>query len=96
MNVPYELITSLEHCREVAASLLDLKEVAVDVECLELCRLGKGCLIQVATGSGVKIFDITVIGPEGFQNGHLKELLEGPVCKVLCDGRADAYALGSS
>ncbi|CAK9030288.1 piRNA biogenesis protein EXD1 (Exonuclease 3'-5' domain-containing protein 1) (Exonuclease 3'-5' domain-like-containing protein 1) (Inactive exonuclease EXD1) (mExd1) [Durusdinium trenchii] len=93
MNVPYELINCVERCREVVVSLLRLREVAVDLEGLELCRSGKGCIIQVATPSSVMLFDITDMGPAAFTNGRLKELLEGPVCKVLCDGRGDSHAL---
>eukprot|EP00927_Polykrikos_kofoidii_P032417 TRINITY_DN27624_c0_g1_i1.p1 TRINITY_DN27624_c0_g1~~TRINITY_DN27624_c0_g1_i1.p1 ORF type:complete len:316 (+),score=40.50 TRINITY_DN27624_c0_g1_i1:141-1088(+) len=89
------LVETLHHCRSITAQLLGYRELAMDVEGVDLCRHGRVCLIQLCTESGqVFLFDITTLGQDAFDAGGLKDVLESEgICKVLFDGRADADAL---
>eukprot|EP00928_Gymnodinium_smaydae_P011698 TRINITY_DN14291_c0_g2_i1.p1 TRINITY_DN14291_c0_g2~~TRINITY_DN14291_c0_g2_i1.p1 ORF type:complete len:347 (-),score=37.25 TRINITY_DN14291_c0_g2_i1:314-1258(-) len=89
------LVETLPSCSFITNQLLMHRDLALDVEGVELCRHGCVCLVQLCTVLGqVFLFDITTLGQAAFDVGGLKEVLESErICKVLFDGRADADAL---
>jgi len=91
----HALIDTVAACRGAVASLMGESEIGVDLEGVDVCRLGKVSLIQVSTHSGeVFLFDITALGRAAFDAGGLRELFQSrKVRKVIFDGRADNDAL---
>lgn len=88
-------VDSVVQCQRCVDQLSTHKELAMDVEGVDLCRNGAIALIQMCTFDGqIVIFDIAALGQDAFNLGGLKALLESQtVCKVIYDGRADADAL---
>ena len=88
-------VDSVVQCQLCVDQLSTHKELAMDVEGVDLCRNGAIALIQMCTFDGqIVIFDIAALGQDAFNLGGLKALLESQtVCKVIYDGRADADAL---
>jgi len=88
-------VDRVAQCRHCVDQLFTHKELAMDVEGVDLCRNGAIALIQMCTSDGqVVIFDIAALGQDAFNLGGLKALLESQtVCKFIYDGRADADAL---
>lgn len=74
--------------------LLEEKLVALDCEGVDLGRPnGKLCLVQIASGSSVWLFDVQQC-PALLAEGVLKDLLESPkIVKAVHDCRGDAAAL---
>ena len=91
----YEIVTCIKKSAAVCAAILrENKPIAVDFEGVKLGRHGELCLVQVGLATGkVIIFDVVSIGAGAFTRGGLKSVLEGDVCKLIFDCRADADAL---
>lgn len=91
-----DVLDTVEKCQSAVAQLFQEKEVAIDIEGVELGRKGELCLIQMFGSSSpcVYLFDITVLGSRAFKEGGLQDLLEaGSVTKLFYDVRGDGDAL---
>eukprot|EP00930_Biecheleria_cincta_P030460 TRINITY_DN21102_c0_g2_i2.p1 TRINITY_DN21102_c0_g2~~TRINITY_DN21102_c0_g2_i2.p1 ORF type:complete len:332 (-),score=69.35 TRINITY_DN21102_c0_g2_i2:115-1110(-) len=90
------VVDTVQLCQAAVAELFREKEVAVDIEGVELGRRGEICLIQITGASSdiVYLFDIFVLRDKTFGEGGLKKLLETEeVAKLFFDVRADCDAL---
>lgn len=96
MLVETVLVDTVEKCQNAVAKLLEEKQVAIDIEGVDLSRAGEVCLIQMcgASSPAVYLFDIYTLKDHAFDEGGLKNLLESEqVTKVFYDVRADNDAL---
>jgi len=89
------LIDTVASCRSAVAALMAESEIGVDLEGVDVGRLGRVSIIQVSTyASDVCLFDITALGADAFGAGGLRGLFQSRrVRKVIFDGRADNDAL---
>ena len=90
----YLLVDTIEKVRMATNELLSSKHISIDIEGVNLSRVGKISIIQIATVSKfVYLFDITKLQKDAFANG-LKDILESPsIAKVFFDVRTDCDAL---
>lgn len=90
-------IDTREGLETAVAHLLSHTTLALDLEGVALSRHGEVSVLQAATGrhGDVYIFDITTLGPEGFEGAlSLRTLLECPtITKLFWDLRSDLNAL---
>lgn len=87
---------TVQECQVVVAQLFREKEVAIDIEGVELGRRGEICIIQMtgASSDKVYVFDICLLKDEAFGEGGLQKLLEAEeVTKLFFDVRGDCDAL---
>lgn len=68
--VAYSLVDKREQVPGALAQLRRKEIVGVDCEGLSLSRFGKLCLLQIATGSTVYLFDIKLLGRDVFDMGE--------------------------
>ena len=91
-----ETVETAEKVREMVDTIAEngTKEVAIDIEGVDLCRSGEVSIIQLSDGKTTWIVDVLKMGEDAFSEGGLRDLLQTPsVLKVGFDGRADADAL---
>ena len=91
-----EVLDTVEGCQAAVAQLLLEKEVAIDIEGVDLSRQGEVCIIQAfgPSSPAVYLFDIHVLGESAFGGGGLRALLEAEqVTKLFYDVRGDCDAL---
>ena len=70
------------------------KEVAMDLEGVDLSRSGEVCILQLSDGETTWVIDILTLGERAFAEGGLRNFFQDPnIILVGFDGRADADAL---
>ncbi|CAK0827933.1 unnamed protein product [Prorocentrum cordatum] len=92
------LIDTVGECQAAVAQLETENVIAVDIEGIDLGRQGEVCLIQVygVSSPSVLLFDVFTMGPDAFDSGGLRRLLESDtVTKRIFDVRADGEALNN-
>eukprot|EP01023_Acetabularia_acetabulum_P042669 TRINITY_DN4245_c0_g1_i2.p3 TRINITY_DN4245_c0_g1~~TRINITY_DN4245_c0_g1_i2.p3 ORF type:complete len:250 (-),score=26.94 TRINITY_DN4245_c0_g1_i2:111-860(-) len=89
------VVDNIHLCQQVVRDLLNENEIAVDMEGINLCRIGELCIIQICGyHTPVYIFDVVTMGYSLFDQGGLASLLENQnILKVVFDGRGDNDAL---
>mmetsp|Transcript_25620 Transcript_25620/g.42135 ORF Transcript_25620/g.42135 Transcript_25620/m.42135 type:complete len:468 (-) Transcript_25620:122-1525(-) len=90
------IVESLQQCEDfcrIIESATKNGAIVVDCEGVSLSREGELCLIQIFVETGlVVLFDICSLGPSAF-DCDLRQLLEGPIWKIMHDCRQDSDAL---
>ncbi|CEL95361.1 unnamed protein product [Vitrella brassicaformis CCMP3155] len=84
------LIDSRDACEDCLPELISAPAIAVDCEGVNLGRFGRLCLIQIAAGDRVFLFDCL---KEGIMNTLAPVLSHANIVKVMHDCREDSSAL---
>lgn len=88
-------IDTVQKVRQAVDQLLQSSSIAVDLEGVDLSRVGTISLIQIApeNSKSVYLFDITVLKDKAFNAGLFELLTKKTVMKVFFDVRGDCDAL---
>lgn len=89
------LVDTVEKVSKAVERLLEHKQLAVDLEGVDLSRKGAISLIQIAPADEkiVFLFDITTLKERAFYSGLFQLLTEKSIVKVFFDVRGDCDAL---
>ena len=69
--VNFQLIDDIDSLRNAIPELKGYLELAVDCEDVKLSRTIKLCLIQVATGDKVLVFEMIALGRKALDQGRV-------------------------
>lgn len=72
----YDFIDNLEQAKLKIGEFEGEKELSLDCEGMALSRTGQLCILQIATGARVYVFDVHVLGKELFNTGWFGYLFE--------------------
>jgi exonuclease 3'-5' domain-containing protein 1 len=87
-------IDTNEAVEYTCSNLFRKKQVAIDLEGVDLGRTGTISVITIATNENeIFIFDITTLGEEAFKSGLRRLLEDSRVKKIFYDLRKDCEAL---
>jgi len=88
------LVDTVDGVKTMLKQLENTREVAMDLEGVDLCRSGELCILQLSDGKTTWLVDVEALGESAFGEGGLREFIQDPsVILVGFDGRADADAL---
>lgn len=89
------LVDTVEKVGLAVSQLLCYKAIAVDLEGVDLSRIGSISLIQISPADSkiVFLFDITILKERAFYAGLFQLLTEKTILKIFFDVRGDCDAL---